>query len=344
MMATSPNPAIIFPESSLDNLSPNGLLLDAPGTGPYRISEYFSGSYILLELFDDYWREKPSIEEIRYNFVSDSVTRRLGLENGLYDFIDTVSSDDIPSLSQNENVELYQGEETGSIVLVMNKKAGISQSQDFRKAVSLIADRDALMKACYGDYGYSLHSDYMDSPGIWSVDSSLDPYGKINKEKGREYLSSSYDGSTVRILSSNLSNLDKIAIALSSELEEEGVKTDLVILDWAAFIEKRKDPEEWDIYISATSRVALPLEKNYLHSSSPGGFGDTASSALLAGLASCKTIDEAAERWEDVQIMLWDYIPVIVPGHYSTVYAASTSLQGIDFTDGYHFRFATKYY
>ena len=41
------------------------------------------------------------------------------------------------------------------------------------------------------------------------------------------------------------------------------------------------------------------------------------------------------------QLRLWEYIPVIVPGHYSTVYASSSALQEIGFSDGYDFRKAS---
>ena len=341
MLASSPQAAVILPSSAFSSLAPNGLVHDAPGTGPYMISEWISGSYAELSAFSAYWGEKPEIERIRYNFVPDPVTRRLGLESGLYDFIDTVSYDDIASLEADDDTELHQGGENGSIVIVFNKKEGIATDPDFRKAVSFAINRDSLMRSCYGDYGYSLHSDYMEQ-GPWSVDSSLDPYERENDRKALEHLaSSSYDGRKVRILSSNLSNIDKIAITLSSELENIGIDTELMIMDWASFSEKRWDSSSWDIYVSATSSVVLPLEKGYLFNTSPGGFDDAKISSIIDSIATSVSLKEAQDRWTVAQIALWKYIPVIIPGHYSTVYASSPSLHGIDFSDGYNFRHAS---
>lgn len=340
MLASSPQAAVIVPSSSLSSLTSNGLLIEAPGTGPYKIKDWVSGAYIELDEYKEYWGVKPIINNIRYNFVSDPVTRRLGLESGQYDFIDTVSSDDIQALEKSDSIALHQGGETGSIVLVFNKKAGISMDQNFRKAVSLFINREELMRACYGDSGYYLHSDYMDSgDALWSVDPALDSYGAEDDDSGRSFLSaSSYSGEKVRILSSNLSNIDKIAITLSSELEKEGIETELIILDWASFMEKRNDPFSWDIYVSATSKVVLPIEKGYLFSSSPGGFDDKRSSELIERMSSSSTIEEASVLWKETQKALWEYVPVIVPGHYSTVYASSAALHDIDFSDGYNFR------
>ena len=338
MLASSPQAAVVLPASSVSSLTDNGLVIDAPGTGPYVLAEWATGAYIELKAFDEYWGDKPEIDEIRYNFVSDPVTRRLGLESGQYDFIDMVSSDDVPSLEKNSSIELHEGGETGSIVIVFNKKEGISRDQDFRRAISLLIDREELMRSCYGDYGFSLHSDYMEN-GKWSVDSSLDVYGREDEELATKFLdASSYEGKGVRILSSNLSNIDKIAITLSSELEKEGINTEIIIMDWASFMEKRRDPSSWDIYVSAASSVVLPVEKGYLFATSPGGFDDKELSSMISELASSSSIEDAVEIWKRAQIGLWEYVPVIIPGHYATVYASSSSLHDIDFTDGYHFR------
>ena len=147
MLASSPQAAVIVPSASLSDLTENGLLKNAPGTGPYVVESWLPGDSIELDVFEGYWGDKPEIEAIKYSFVSDPVTRVLVIESGLYDFIDTVPSDDIPTL-RDKGIELNQGGENGSIVLIFNKKEGISCNNDFRKAVSLLIDRDALMKAC----------------------------------------------------------------------------------------------------------------------------------------------------------------------------------------------------
>ena len=146
LIATSSESAVIFRASDIP--SDGGIITSEIGTGPYKVLDYSLGEKISLGLFDEYHGEKPSISRLDYYFVSDPVTRRLGLESGTYDFIDTVSSDDIPVLSGREEVNVISGTENGSIALLFNKKTGISSSHDFRKGVSLLINRDELMKAC----------------------------------------------------------------------------------------------------------------------------------------------------------------------------------------------------
>ena len=88
MLASSPQAAVIVPSASLSDLTENGLLKNAPGTGPYVIKSWLPGDSIELDVFEGYWGDKPEIEAIKYSFVSDPVTRVLGIESGLYDFID----------------------------------------------------------------------------------------------------------------------------------------------------------------------------------------------------------------------------------------------------------------
>ena len=348
MMASSPQSAVIMPEECIDKAMENGLVTEYIGTGPYEFVEWRSGEYIELKAFDGYksyssdssgiWGRKDCSSKIlRYYFVPDETTRVAGLEGGIYDAIDCVPSDDVERI-EKEGFKVLQGGENGSIVLVFNKKEGKAADKLFRQAVSLIADRDTLMRSCYGDYGFSLHSDYMEAEQrLWAVDSAEDPYGKMDAEKGMALLSgSSYDGTAVEILTSNLTNLDRIAVALASCLERAGVDADVRVLDWASFLEKRKDPSSWDIYVSAMSKVPVPQLKTYLSPSFPGWFDDPELSEKLGNLSS-GTVEDAAEEWKNLQKELWEYVPVMVPGHYSTIFAVSPDHEGVIIDDGFYF-------
>lgn len=319
MLASSPQAAVVMPERVL-----GPLVTEYIGTGPYRFAGWKSGEGVRVESYDGYWGEKPQIEEISYLFVPDSVTRRLGLETGLYSAIDTVSNDDIPALSGNSKVTVLQGEESGSIALVLNRDAGPFQDVALRRALALLVDRENLMRACYGETGYSIHTDYMEE-SVWSVPDFLDMYGRKDGEEGRRLLDG-FEG-PVRILVSNLSGLDRIALALASELDEAGIEAEVTALDWVSFLERRKDTGVWDICISAYTRTALPTQKAYLK-----GYEE-----LLRPVSSAASEEEAAGAWQEAQIALWDDVPVIIPGHYSTSYAVSSRVKGVRVSDGFYF-------
>ena len=49
------------------------------------------------------------------------------------------------------------------------------------------------------------------------------------------------------------------------------------------------------------------------------------------------TIEEAEERWQEIQKEMWEYIPAYIPGHYSTSYAKSIKLKDVIIQDGFYF-------
>lgn len=347
LMASSPQSAVI---ASAESLKENeyGLITEIVGTGPYMFSSFNPGVDVCLKRFPSYsaYGEETDglcgikhayFDNITFNIVPDATTRRLGLERGDYDYINDVMSYDIPSLSENEEISLLGGEESGAIALVFNKRSPLSSSLSFRKAVASALDYDGLMKACYGDYGYSIHTDYMEKEQqLFSL--SGDPYLERDLKKAEEYLAESgYEGQPFRILTSNLSNMDRIAVAAESMLREVGINVEIIVQDWVGFLDSRNNSQFYDMFISAFSSVCLPTMKLYLSSTYPGWYESEVKDELLASISSAKSIEEASELWKDAQVYFWNDLPVIVPGHYSTINASSATITGIIIEDGNHF-------
>lgn len=334
MIASSPQSAIIVPESTiLDNTTLSSFI----GTGPYALIEWIPGEKIELASFQEYWGKEVKIKNITYYFVSDAVTRTLGLENGLYDAINDTMDEDKERL-KNKGFNVMEGDESGSIALVFNKKEGLCTTIEMREAIAFSLDRSSLMKACYGSSGFSLHSDYMEKEqNVWRIEDT-NIYKDQDKVKAKELVEKYYNGETVRILSSNLSNLDKIALTLSSELEEVGIKTDLLITDWVSFLEKRKDSSSWDIYISSFSTVPYPGMKSYLSPSFPGWIKEDDKAYLsLQDLNKSLTLEEASAKWQETQSLLWETLPIYIAGHYTTSYTLSPRLKGVLLQNGIFF-------
>lgn len=351
LIASSPQEAIIMPTSAIgDDLTLTSII----GTGPYLLKAWNKNEKIVLERFDLYkeyseessgrWGKKEAKTEIiNYFFVSDSVTRVLALESGQYDFINDLMYHDRERIINNEDLEIIEARETGSIALVFNKKNGVMTEERMREAASLSFNNLQLMQACYGKGGFSLHSDYMEAWQDTWITGEENPYYKEDKEKAKEIVDSYYSGDTITILTSNLSSLDKIALKAKEDLEMVGFNVEVVVKDWASMLETRKDDKAWDIYVSAFTSVPLPWQKNYLVPSFPGWIEeDSPSYSLLLSLSSSKTIEEAESTWKEVEKALFEYIPCYIPGHYTTLYAKSKKVSGVIIDDGFFFWNATK--
>lgn len=340
LIAAAPQSAAIMPSSIVEALDKNEVVSEYIGTGPFKLKEWKSGESITLERYKEYStdndKNKGSIDNIIYFFVSDSVTRALGMKSGLYDFANDAMSED-RALYKDSDISIVEGAESGSIGFIFNKSNGLTANVDFRRALSLSIDNEKVMRACYGDFGWNIHTDYMEREQIFTL-SDDNPYKGQNRDRAQEYLKKSgYNGETVRILSSNSSNFDKMAIALADDFEKIGVKTELIILDWAAMMERRKDKSGWDVLISAYTSVPLPQMKLYLSPTYPGWIREEDDGVKLLLEMNDKSLDEAVVLWSAAQSAFWDSVPLVVPGHYITSYAQNKRLHDVIINGGFYF-------
>lgn len=350
MMAGSPQAAVVYAREMFDSLDGDGLVTEYIGTGPYRFVSWERGSSIRLERFEDYCPyggqmdglagfKHAYIPVIIYHFVPDSFARTTGCETGLYDFINDVMNDDIPRLEENDDLVVSRGEEAGSVVILFNKRQGLCADQYVRTAVNMAVDLDVPMAACYGGGGYVMHPDYMEgNQRLWTVTDSEPRYDAGDKEGARRMLSENgYDGTPVRILTSNLSNLDRFAIALASELEAAGFNTELIVVDWAAMMAWREDPSRWDLCITAMTQVALPSLKLFLSPDYAGWSDDEVLQGMMEAFSRSTSISQAQETWREIQDYCYDYLPAIVCGHYLSGYLYRTDLCDVNETGGFYF-------
>ena len=76
------------------------------GTGPYRVKEWKTGEYLLLERHEDYWRGPAAIKEILFRFLPSSNTRVNQLRSGEVHVVDNVPLDKLDELESLAGVTL----------------------------------------------------------------------------------------------------------------------------------------------------------------------------------------------------------------------------------------------
>lgn len=353
IMSNSPQSAVIMPKEIVEDLTETGFVKDYIGTGVYKFNDWQLDQYVELVKFDDYqpYGAKDDevlglagykhgyIERIRYHFVPDALIRTLSCENGDFAFINDVSNDDIERLEKKENLTVPERSEEGSLVLIFNKKSPITSDQTIRTAINTGIDFDLIMKACYGNSGYALHPNYVEVGNRNWLIAGLDGYYNQNdKFKAKEILEhSTYNGEVIKILTPNLSNMEKSAIALQSELSKIGIKSSVEIVDWATFMELRNDENRYDIFVSAFSTVPLPSLKHFLDPTYPGWSEDEHLATLMEAFNRSKTKEEGYKAWEEIQIYCYEYLPAIVLGHYQATYLWNDQIDKVATDYGFYF-------
>lgn len=348
MIAGAAQPASITTAEACQNEDTNGFLKDYIGTGPYRYVEWKQDQYIKLERFDDYKAYGTKGEEmdgwsgykgaptkvLQFDLVSDQATEAAGLEAGQYDAAFNISYDDYARLENNPKLSAVSSQ-MGSIAFIPNHKQGIASNQYFRTAVSTALDFDEILAAAYGG-AYELGSSYMDAgQPFWASTAGSENYNVKDPEKAKKILADNgYKGETFTILVATLNKMDNMAIAMKSQLEKIGIPVELTVVDWATLTDYRKDPNKFDMYITTFAEVPVPSLKLYYGPEYPGWSNDEKLSELFGAMTSAPTLEEAREKWEELQGYSWEYLPIICPGHYMGMFVWQKDLTGINMYSG----------
>ena len=119
------------------------------------------------------------------------------------------------------------------------------------------------------------------------------------------------------------------AIVYIRQLATAGFNVDLQVYDWATLIEKRGQPDQWDMFFTHHGFVPDPILISVMSDSYPGWWATPEKAALKAKFtASC----DAAERpstWAEMQALFYDQVPTMKTGDIYTYNIASPALKSL---------------
>lgn len=122
------------------------------GTGPFRMVEYQRQERLLVERYEDYWGEKPTLTKLTFRFIPETNARRLAMEAGDVDVMMEVPLESakpiedagftlaIPPVGITEAAYANVSAESGHPAL---------QDVNVRKAIQYAIDREALVNEVF---------------------------------------------------------------------------------------------------------------------------------------------------------------------------------------------------
>ena len=119
------------------------------GTGPYRVAEWKTGEYILLERVPNYWRgtEFPKIKRILFRFLTNTTTRINQLKSGEVHMVPLVAWDKVRELRAITGLRLNQVVGNGYEHITLNQKR-FAPFRDVRvrQALAHAVDRELIVR------------------------------------------------------------------------------------------------------------------------------------------------------------------------------------------------------
>ena len=115
------------------------------GNGPYKMTEWVSGSHMVYEKNSNYWNLGAlGPDKIRFVLMDDNNAMLAGFNSGELSFIDDVPNDEIPVLRARDDFFIMG--QLGTYYVSFNVQAPPLDNPRFRQALTLAIDRDFITK------------------------------------------------------------------------------------------------------------------------------------------------------------------------------------------------------
>lgn len=314
------------------------------GTGPYKFAERKPDQYVLLTRFDKYSARKEGangyggkrnamVNELRFIPVPNANTRVEGALAGQYHFADLLPVDALPRLEKARDKTVPAlNKSFGFPYLVLNTKEGSMAKPAVRQALQTALNQSDMLAAGFGNpQFYTTEGNHFPKGTPFYSTAGLNKYRQNNPAQARSMAAAAgYQGEPVRILTSRQYDFHyNMALIMAEQLKKAGFKPDLNVVDWATLVQRRNDSKLWDIYITHSPLFPEPmLSPPQLGNGAPGWWSTPAKQAALDAFNEQTDPAKRAAAWGRVQQTVYDEVPYIQVGKFSSLSSRSPKLEG----------------
>ncbi len=306
------------------------------GTGAYQFKEWKTGDSITLTAFDDYYKDKASIENIEFRIMLDSDTAVMALENGEVDFTFDIPNTAIKKVQENENLEYYVTNAASTCYVVLNNEHEILSNKKVRQAIAHAIDKEALIAGAVEGYGVPAETPISTTAFGFPADFKNREY---DVEKAKELLAEAGypDGFKIVFTATETLNFKKPGEILQDQLGAIGIELDIKDVEFSVYLDDVISGNNYEMAVTEQSTAYPDADHIYsLYHSSMIDVGrnfinvrnDQLDELLDRGRVS-QDPDERIKAYEEI-CELWKEECFTVPTYaLQTDIAANKNLKGV---------------
>ena len=248
------------------------------GTGYMKFQSRTPGESVVVERFEDYWREPAKIDTLTFKVVTESTARMAELETGQSHFIYGIENSQWDRLANNPELQTEDGiYNISNEYIGMNTEKGALKDKRVRQAIAHMVDKEAIMEGVYYGQGRTMKGALQEevlgyNEDLVDLEHNPERAKELMKEAGYE------DGLDLKILTNDVPERVDIAILLQEELKEIGINLEVQQLEWGTYLEAISNGEHdlfilgWPNAVGDPDQGLWPL----FHSSMKGSAGNRA--------------------------------------------------------------------
>ena len=331
----------ILPKHLLQSFVDAGTMRESPqnsqpvGTGPYRFQEWKPGEKVVLVANPDYYEGRPYLSRVVYRVIPSQATIFLELKAKGVDYVSTLTGiqyarqTEYPAFRKAYHKFRYPASDYTFIGF--NLKDPRFADRRVRQAFAYAINKQELIDGVR--LGLAREATGPIRPGTWAYTDKVARFD-FEPTKARELLAEAgwkdrdgdgvledKDGKPFTVtIRTNQGNDErkKIAEIVQQRLKEIGIKVDIQLIEWAAFIKEFVKPRRFELVVLGLGTGTDPDQFVVWHSSQRGpdqmnrtGYANPEVDALLeAGRSSCVQ-SERVRYYHRIQEILAEDLPMI---------------------------------
>lgn len=250
------------------------------GTGPYKFLSRTPQESIVLERFDDYWGETPSIETLNFKIIESADAMMMALRGGSLDFCAHLTASQAAELG--DDFEVLEGTMNLVQAVYLNNEYEPLENEKVRQAISHAIDRDEIMQILSDGRGTAVGSSMYPAFTKYFVPELADTYD-YNPDKSRSLLEEAgySDGFSLELaVPSNYQPHVDTATVVVEQLRQVGIDASIRRVEWATWLSDIYTGREFEATVvgvdasAMTARAMLERfksdhDKNFINFASP---------------------------------------------------------------------------
>ena len=244
--------ASIYPAEYADRLlaagTPEQLNSQPVGTGPFVFERYAKDAQVRFRRHPDYWGGAPAIERLIFAITPEPNVRVQKLKAGDCQIALYPRPVDIPGLREDERIRVLEEEPLLTAYIGINTRHPPLDDVRVRQALNLAFDKDAYLRAQYGEGGASpAVAPY--PPSLWGSDPALGGWPH-DPARARRLLAEAGHAKGFRLAiwtrpSGGPTNPNPGigAQMLQADLAAIGIESEIRVLEWGELIKRAKNGE-----------------------------------------------------------------------------------------------------
>ena len=207
------------------------------GTGPFVFDSWTPGTKLVLKRNPDYWGGAPAIGSVEYRPSPEGSARVLALESGDVDLINQVPAQDLARLQESDEYGLSNRTISRLFYWAFNHTKDVWSDPKVRIALNRAVDRQSIVDNVLYGAGEAANS-YISPTVYGSIPIDVYGYDPAAAKKMLEEASFPFDRTFVVYITEGRYYQDRqVAEALQGMLQEIGLKVQLEIIEWGAFVD-----------------------------------------------------------------------------------------------------------